>query len=85
VPLWRCWATQPVERGGCSQVAGAVVEELAGKRSQLVPVAGRARGQPGRRLHHAVEAPTAAPGTRMAPRVEDHDDRPGVAIDDLSD
>ena len=73
-------AAQAVERGGGSQVAGAVVEELAGQRARLVPIGGLTRGQPGRRLDHAVKAPPAGPRNLMAPGVEDHDDRPGVTL-----
>ena len=76
-------APQTVERGRCCQVAGSVVEELARKRARLAPVEGLARGQPSSPLNDAVEAPAAGPGTLMAPRRENHDDRPGVTLRDL--
>ena len=76
-------AAQTVECGGSGQVAGAVVEKLARKCARFAPAGGLARGQPGRCLDHAVEPSARGPGTLMAPRVHDHDNRSGVALGDL--
>ena len=76
-------AAQTIESGRGGQVAGAVIEELAGKRTRLDPVGRLAGSEPGGRLNHAVEPTTSRPRTVMTPGVDDHDNRTWVALGDL--
>src|SRR6202034_3529712 len=76
-------AAQAVESGGRGQIAGAVIEELAGKRARFGPSGMLASCEPGHRLDHAVEAPTVGPRSVVTPRVDDHDDGTWVSFGDL--
>ena len=61
------------------QVAGAMIEELAGQGSWRHSVLRFFGRDPGGGLHHAVESPPPCPWAGVAPRIQVHHDEAGVA------
>ena len=60
-----------------------MVEELTGKGPRLLTRNTLTGGQPGRRLDHTVETPTACPRTSVTPGVNDNNHRSWVTFSNL--
>src|SRR6476646_2288117 len=78
-----CLAADAVERGGRGEVAGAMVQELAGQRTGLRTVGGLHAGDACGGLYNAVEAAPVGPRPAMTPCAHEHDHESRMSLREL--